>query len=365
VSYQVASLAQVLSGGTPILNLAIEDGSTVTVDRANLIRRICSLSLTDPNGTLVASTAKQLLSPLSGNEIAVYYGVVFSDGTQELILLGIFGIVDSNVDDSGGDLAITVDGSDRMRSIQRDVFTDTYSIAPGTDVGVAIQNVVLSRNVSPLAQQFAFEPTGHITPNAPIIYNAGDDPAQAIADLATSVGDELFYSPNGWLMLLPIPDPTTQPITWTYDGDSVPNTNIATDIQRTVSSDTVYNVWIRDGVGTGLGAPFRGQAQDDDPTSMTWVGGPYGEVPDYQSSSLYANQAAAQADAQAAKLRARGRVETVSITAIPKPDTDVDDVVSASRIRAGIAPNSLYVVDSFIIGLGSSGLLTATVRAVL
>jgi hypothetical protein len=52
------------------------------------------------------------------------------------------------------------------------------------------------------------------------------------------------------------------------------------------------------------------------------------------------------------------------LSAIPKPDADIDDVVSVTRVRAGIPASTLYVTDSFTMGLGSSGIHTITARTI-
>ena len=357
--FQVANLCQVLSNGVPILDLTIEEGSTFSKDRAGLIRSTASLLLTDPTGTLVASTANDVLTPF-GNEIDLSYGVTYDDGTTETPRLGILPIVDRFVDDSGGDLTITLDCADRARLIQRDVFTDVFVIPPNTNVGLAIQSIILSRNISPLAQQFNFAPTAFVTGSTPIVYSAGSDPLQAIVDLATGIGMAFFYDPNGIATLAPIPDPNEQPIAWPYtDG---PGTLI-TDLQPSIDSAKAYSMWVRDFAGTS-GAPVQGIAQDTNPASETWIGS-YGEVVDYQTSSLATTQAQVQVQANAAKLANLGAARTIVITAFPKPDNDVDSVFAVTRVRAGVAPGSLFVMDSEVMGLGTSGLQAMTCRAVV
>lgn len=355
-------MVQVLSNGTPILNLDIEDGSMLYADRASLIRRTTTCLLTDPNETLVASTAAQILTPY-GNEFSVYYGVTFDDGTQEFILQGIFGIVDVGIDDSGGDLRITLDGSDRSRAVQRDLFTDTFTIPPGTNIGLAIQSIILSRNVSPLVQQFNFAPTPFTTPSTPIVYLAGDDPLDAIANpqtgLAAMAGMQFFYDPNGIATLVPIPDPTLQPTWWPFDEG---NQNIAVELNRTLSSANAFNTVVVEGSGTGTGGlPIQATAQDTtSPIAVAKVG----EWVDYQSSSLVSSNAQAQVVANARLLIDKASVETVTITSVVVPDVDIDNVAEATRVRAGVAAQTRYVVDSFSIGLGTSGVLAANARLV-
>ena len=354
---------QVLSNGVPVLDLDVEDGSMVSGDRASSIRGTCTLILTDPNETLVASTAQSVLTPF-GTEVAVYYGITFDDGTQEFCLQGIFEIVDVNPDDTGVDLVITIDGSDRSYAIQKDLFDDYFTIPPNTDVGLAIQSIILDANVSPLCQQFAFAAAGFTTGIVPIVYSPGDDRLDAICNpqtgLAASIGMECFVNPNGIWELIPVPDPSQQPVWWDFDEG---NQNIAVELNRTLSSATAYNTVIRAGAGSGITAFPPAVAQDTNPLSPTFIG-TVGEWVDYSSSNLYATQAQAQVAANAALLVDLGSVETVVATSVVVPDVAVDKVFGATRVRAGIPAHTLYVVDSFQLGLGTSGTLASTARLV-
>src|SRR5665213_3271742 len=215
-----ASRAEVWSGETNLtpLGLQIEASSTVTVDRNNLSRATCSLVLTDPfAGTpeaLVPQDAGDLLYPV-GNELVVYNGITYPDGTQELIQLGVFGLIDADFDDQANDLVITLVGSDRSVACQHAGFTSAYTIAPGTNVGAAIQTLLASLQTG-LSISYAFTPTASVTPTTPIVYLPGDDPFAKANDLATSIGNELFFAPTGVCTMIPVPDPMVAGISWDY-----------------------------------------------------------------------------------------------------------------------------------------------------
>jgi Fe-S cluster assembly iron-binding protein IscA len=69
--------------------------------------------------------------------------------------------------------------------------------------------------------------------------------------------------------------------------------------------------------------------------------------------------------ANAAGLVAKGSTRSITLTALVKPDHDIDDVVEATRVRAGIAPGSLFVLDNFSITFGTAGTLQAGCRSVV
>ena len=360
-SHQIATLAQVWSGGTAT-TLAVEDSTTVSVDRASLIRRNFSVVLTDPFvGTpqaLVPSQASSLLAPY-GNEITLSRGITYADGTVELLPLIVGGIADTSVDDSGGDLVLTLTGGDRGATCSRAGFTDVYSIAPGTNVGTAIQTLLGSLQTG-LALVFSFAATTAVTPAAPVLYVPGDDPWAKACELAASIGFQLYFDPAGICTFVPVPDPHQTPAAWSYDEGAV---NIATHVSRKLSRSQAPNYIIRDGQGSGIDPPIRGIAQDSNPLSPTFVGGRYGRQVDYQSSNLYTNQAQCQAAADADLLTALGTVEGIELQAMVDPSTEVDRVIEVTRARSGVV-GARYVLDSFGIAFGTAGLIDVVGRRV-
>jgi enamine deaminase RidA (YjgF/YER057c/UK114 family) len=149
-------------------------------------------------------------------------------------------------------------------------------------------------------------------------------------------------------------------VSWTYAEGAA---NIADGLRRVVSRAKAPNYIIRTGVGSGLSSPVSAVAQDADPLSPTFVGGKYGVVPDPQSSPLITTQAQAQAAANAALRVALGTVEGVTVSAVAKPDHDVDDVIVVTRARSGLNA-AKYVIDSFLFSFGAAGGLAITARSV-
>lgn len=356
--YALATLAEIWSSGTLVQTLSVDPGSTVTVDRTAAIRRHCALTLTDIDGTLTPTGASDLLTPY-GNEVRLYRGITYPNGNQELVRLGVFGIEESDVDDRQNDLVLTVTGMDRARSIQRTTFTDTYSVAPAQNLSAAIQALLNSLSLG-FSLTYAVTPTSAVTPGSPTVCKAGDDPWKAATDLAKAAGYELWFDVSGVCTMQPVQDPITSPVTWAYDEG--PN-NITIALKRKLTRATAANYVIRDGQSSGHAAPVRGVAADVNPASQTYIGGSYGTVVDYKASALYANQAQAQAAASADLLLNLGSVESLSISAIPKPDHDAGDVIEVTRARSKLS-SAYYVLDSFTMGMDPSALLQAQARRV-
>lgn len=351
--------AEIWAGPTLLRTFNIEASSTLNVDRNSIIRRHATVVLVDYDNTITPTNASSIFTPY-GNELKLYRGLQYTNGDIELCRLGTFGIEDVMIDDSGPNLVITITAYDRARAVQRAGFTDVYTVPTGSNLGDAIKNLISSRQTG-LTFNYKFSPTTITTPTiAPIVYKPGEDPWAKATEMAISMGFELYFNTEADCVLLPIPNPQTSPLAWSYDEGP---TQLATKIKRSVTRAKAANFIIRDGQGSGILVPVRASATDNNPSSPTYIGGPYGQVVDYKSSALYFTLAQAQAAADAELLKALGTIESLSIGAIPKPDHDVDDIIEVTRARVGLT-SVYYVVDSFSLGFGSAGVLDMSCRAI-
>lgn len=322
---------------------------SVTVDVNNAIRRTCKLDFVDRTGALTPATASDLLSPLTGNELKLYRGITYPTGGAELIPLGVFGISKVDVNDTPAGVTIAIEGYDRARRVQRAALTDTYRIADGTNVATAIQALIASR-VPGLT--YAFTTTTVTTPG--IVYKTGDDPwAKALA-LAASIGCDLYFDALGTCSLVPVPDPTTQPVSWTYAGASTTVTKLS---HGYVDVDT-YNDFVVTGGGTGVATPVRAVAKDTNPQSPTYISGAYGDVVKVVSSNLITTAAQALTVATALLQRSIGVAERLTFDIIVNPAHDVGDVVRVTRGKV----DANYVLDALTVPLDPSSAMVAVAR---
>lgn len=361
--------AEVWGGEVLLARFQMEASSSLTVDRNNAMRRTISVVLTegvafDPLGNIVPVVPRGpngIFTPY-GNELVTYSGLAYPDGTQELIQDGVFGIGENDMDGSGADLVVTLLASDRGAAFQRAGFADLWPVTPGVDLGGEIQRMLSSLPVG-FTPTFNFAPTGFLTPAAPPIFKPGDDPWAGAIQMATDAGCELFPDPTGVITLLPVPNPVGSPTAWTYaEGLG----NLATEIVRSLSRKTAFNYVIATGSGSGVAVPIQSQSPhgiDLNSASSTFVGGKYGrQVLNYTSPNINV-QAQADTVADAQLLLSLGSIEAITLTAFPKPDHDVDDVISVTHTPTGIAAG-LYVMDGYTKGYGSGGKLVAGCRSI-
>lgn len=349
-SHAVVTRAEVLDGGTVVQTLAITGGS-VTVDKTAAVRRSCSVELVDPTGALVPADAADLLHPSSGNELRLWRGITLPTG-DELVPLGVFRLMKPAISDTGDALTMRIDGMDRTRRVQRARFTDVYVIASGTNYATAIQTLLASRVPS---LTFSFATTTRTTPQ--LVFEAGSDPWEAATSMATAIGYELFFDPAGTCVLRAEPDPSTDPVVWTYQ-EGADATVLSLD--KDLDDEHTYNHVIVTGESSGNAAPVRAEARDDNASSPTYYLGDYGDVPYFYTSPLITTVAQAQDAADALLRRVLGVAEEVSFSAVVNPAHDAGDVMRITRARMRVDAN--YLLERVEVPLAATDAMSTTTR---
>lgn len=131
-NHTVISKAEVWATDQKLSEIDIESGA-VEISTSNAIRRSCKVNLiTDrTNNNLVPDNQFDLLNPF-GNELRLYRGVRFADGTNEYVPLGVFVITDVTISDTNDGVSIEVSGEDRSLIISRNKWTAPYQLVTGT-----------------------------------------------------------------------------------------------------------------------------------------------------------------------------------------------------------------------------------------
>lgn len=333
-SHQVAIKAEVYDNGLLQTTLEVLGGS-VTIDGSAVVRRTCTISLTDEDGTLTPSEASDLLAPF-GNEIKLYRGATISDA-DDTVPIGVFGIEASNVSGQRGGLTIDITGSDRAAKVQRARWTSAYAIASATNYATAIHDLLTSR-VSGLS--FNFTTTSRTTPALVFGDSTQNDPWAAAQKLATDIGCELFFDADGVCVLRTIPDPSTASTAWTYAEGS---TATILGVKRAMSREGVYNHVIVAGEPVDGTTPVRAEAYDDDPASPTYYLGDFGDVPYFYTSPLITSTAQAQDVANGLLRKVLGAVETVDVEIIPNPGHEASDIIQVTH--ASTVTDDRFVLD--------------------
>jgi len=354
-SHEVYSYIDVFSPNQQTVRLPATGGE-VTCDRTATTRRACKATCVDPSGLLVPSTTDSLLTPY-GTILRPYRGVRYADGTIEVLPLGVFRLANSSVNDStGGSPDISLEAYDLSRTVSRDKFISPYVIPVGTNLITAIQDI-LARTFPDL--NYDAIGTTRVT-TAPKLYDVGNDPWGAATDLATSLGCDLYFDVEGWVVIAPPVDIDALPTPdFTYiEGDGCTMLNL----RRTFTDEPGFNGVVITGESPGDELPaVRAVAWDEEPTSATYHLGPYGEVPTFITDQTIKIQDDAQATADQLLRNLLGFSQGLSISGIVNPSYEAGHVVQVERERSRVS--GLYAVDSFNVPLKAADTQSLTLRA--
>lgn len=351
---------EVLQGGAPIAELETVYGGSVDFDsRAASRARLESLTLVD-DGTmgLIPTQADSLLAPTSGHELRVSRGVTWGDSVY-LAQLGIFVIERTSVSDSGDGYAISVSGQDRSQRYVDAAFEAPYQVAGGTLARDAILTIL--GDASP-DFEYIFVDTS--VPLPFLGAEEGEDRWAFCQGIAAAMGCELFFNSDGVLVLQPIPAPNTSPAATYAEGEG----GVLLSVNREWDRGEVYNRVIVTGESTQIeGTPPRGVATDNDPTSPTYYGDPFGRKPYFWSNQFIVpttgdptGNLAATTAAEGLLARILGMPAAIDFQAIVDPDRRPGQTILIDREPT--APSELHVIDRVSIPLDFESPMSAVTR---
>lgn len=329
------------------------NSGTITVDSRRAIRRQCSLTFVDYDGTLTPENSKSPLVPYN-RELRIYRGATLGDGTDEMVPLGVFIITDVSIADRPNKIEISVEGSDRSLRIARAKWADNkFYIASGTAKETAIANILTDRWPS---VQYQFPATGQTTA---IIYptlDTSSDPWRQALKIAESAAMDLYFDVDGVCKMRTIPDLDTSTAIIAYeDGDEA----VLTSLDRSLSTIETFNGVIYTGEGSNLALGIIGSAWDENSASPTYRY-TYGDAPMFKSSPTILTLAEANAAAAAELRKVIGATEKIEWGQIVNPAHDVFDVVQITRGVSKV--DAVVMLDSISIPLEPSGEMKAVAR---
>lgn len=267
------------------------------------------------------------------------------DGSRdELLPLGVFNLNDTEIQDGYDGLSLELSGSDRSRRVSRNRWEKTYVVYAGANVADVIRRIISDRLPG---TQFNFASTTEIVGTLFFGEDSNNDPWQNALDLALGAGMELYFDAYGICCLRPEPNPDVDPVVWTFE-DQINPTII--DLRRRVTDENTYNRVVVIGEGSSVDAPVRGEAEDLDPASPTYVLGPYGRSTLIVRSDKVITTQQAQRAAEAILLRQKGATEEIELQVVPNPALEGGDIMAVDRSLSQVRGN--FIVDSMQIPFG-------------
>ncbi len=297
-------------------DIAVSEG-TIRVDLEGQIRRTGSITVADPR---LVPTLSTTLSPL-GTEVKVRQGIVYPNGEEELVPLGVFRLSETSWSALGR--IPTIQLYDRSKMMQ-DADMGNYYGRPGKlakDVILEILGWFYPKlGLTPEAvfdnvvQDYRL-PGGHL-------FEASSH-WEAIDELAKNMGGRLYFDVDGFPRVRAL-----QELTVASAPDlTIDAGGILIDADRTYSAEGIRNSVTVVGAAQTNGAIPRGTVSNVDPASPLRYGGPYGKVTEVINDSSLTTTAQCLARAKVELAKYIGPSYSVDFTSVPNPALDVGDII--------------------------------------
>lgn len=354
-SHTVSTRVEVWSGSQKLFNLDVSTGS-VDVSTDSAVRRSCTVEFhqSRSDNTLVPDTAFDAITPY-GNELRLYRGILFTDGSEELIPLGVFVITKVAIADKDDGVTVTLSGSDRSVRVTRNKWLSPYSVSAGS-LTTALTGLLQDRwagidiSFPTIADQVSPQVLGQ---------DNSSDPWKDAVLLAEVCGYDLFFNQNGQCTLRQFPDLDAATVSDSYtEGED----GVIVSLEREDSTEDTVNGIVYITESSWALTPFRIEVWDEDPNSPTYRYGNFGQVPKIVSQSAVTDQSQAVTAATALLARELGRSQAVSWEQIPDPALDAFDVLSVTNTGAKVSRT--LIVDKISLPLESSAMMRVTARTV-
>lgn len=331
--HQMTARGELWFADTMLADIPIVSG-TLNADRGSVVRRTMELEI-DPG--LAPRSINDQLTPF-GSWMRVLRGVRFPNGTviEEQVFSGRVDAVEF------GRSANRVRCSDMAAAIVDGRFEQPYTASKGMLVVDQMKALIL--DVIPDAQ-FDIDTTSTATITTPATWDR--ERAPALDNLATTLGCDWMYGPDGMFHIIPMPTLVDSAAEWVIDAGDV---GVTITHLTTLDRAQTYNAVVVNGEPPDGRAPVVGIAHDTDPTSPTRWGGPFGKVPKFFSSQFITTQA--QADSVALSMLGDmvSGTRSVAITCIPNPRLRTNMVVYVND-GSGSDWSGLYYVQSLTLPL--------------
>lgn len=337
-------------GVDPVGDLLPIIEGTVTLDGTAAVRGSLDLTVaaTWPDTTTTAD-----LVPY-GSEVFITRGLDLGNGTFERAPLGYFRLTDVEQSDPGS--PIRVSGQDRMGGIIDSRLLSPVQY-PATATYASVINALVLEVYPGATINYTWPPGYSAATTIGRTVVAEEDRHAFIDDLVTGLGMIWFWDYRGHLVIKAPPAPTG-PATWTADPG---RDGVLVSVGRSRNRDGVHNAVVARGEALDDQAPVYAVAMDDDPSSVTYWYGPYGQVPRFYSSPLITTTAQAQSAADSLLAQETGMPYEVAFTQIVNPALEPFDVVEL--IHPGPPETTeTHVLDGLSIPLSPDGVMPCRTR---
>lgn len=355
LNHKVVVYAEVWNSERKLIDLNIDTGK-VSVTANNNIRRTCEIHLTTDRTTtnLVPATGFDSLAPF-GNQLKLFRGIQYDDGTTESIPLGVFVMTEVKVTDRNEGVDMVIRGEDKSIIVSRNKWTSAYQMINGT---LETSLTALLQNRYPdIKLDF---PITNVTVNQIVLGSDSSlDPWADAVNIAQLVGYDLFFDVKGVCTMKQFPSLDASSVVATYKEGS--GTTV-TQVDRNISTKETYNGVIYTIEGSQVTTPIRVEIWDDNTASPTYRYGVFGSVPTFITTNLINTSADAIKAASLILNTVIGAQEQIDFSSVVDPSLDVNDVVYIKSIGSKV--DRTVIIDSLDIPLEYTGTLSVKTRVV-
>jgi Domain of unknown function (DUF5047) len=346
-SHRVVVTAEVMEQGELLATLPSVTGGNVQVEHSG-VTRSGTVEIEDASNLLTPGEATDLLAPY-GNDLRISRGVMFPDGTTELVPVATLRIATCTIEWP----RIIVTGYDAGWVVSRARFTAPYTIPKGENYIDGISEMLSTRMPS-LLVNFPIE--DETTPL--LIFDTDVDPWEQARQMAETIGYRLTVNPLGVAEMAPEPALDDVEPEWYFtEGEN----SVLLSITKTYDVEQTYNGVIVTGENTTADTPVpRAEAWDTDTSSPTHYLGKYGKVPLFFASPLVLSNSQAYKTALTILRKQLGLSEDVSLGSLVNPALDVGDAVIIRHAHTNV--DGIYLLDSFNVPLRATDPMQASAR---
>lgn len=310
---------------------------TVTADRKARARRTFSTEI-------ALHEWEDIPVDIASSRVQVWTGVYIGNLSM-MVPVGVFRVDEISRLNAG---TVSLSGSSLEEYVTDNQWLETGEIAAGSPIIQSIKQIVVDSVPGDVEFDVHAEAAARDTVLAVALpYEVGDTKWDALESLAYDIKCEVYCDPTGKFRIYPRPEPDrATPVIGVQEGAD----GVLMALNVAVTRDQTYNGWIAMGESTNSDVPPHSAiVLDDDPSSPTRWGGPFGKRPSVYRSKLLDTKDKCREKAEELLLESKAMTRRMDFSAIPNPALEPDDVVQVSMLNG---TTELHMITRLEIPMG-------------
>jgi hypothetical protein len=321
-------------------------GGSVSFDGESAEQWACQVTIAGEEW--VPRNPGDYLDPRTGLRFRIWWRLMINGGFVD-VPTGTFVLEDPRITDDGAIPSTSVRGRDPLTVIRRAGYGSSVISVGGMTVPAALIRIMGS--IAPRTP-FRIDATSYVT--LPATYElTGQDPVDDMTNIASQAGLVIRTDPEGRVVCSPNPTPQNLRADW-QEGPDCP----VTDLSRAVNTSQMVNSVTVVSTNPEVVPPISITVEDTDPSSTTWIGGPWGKRTLTIRTDSIATDAGARSMATGILNGRRRPQEEISIEVPPRGDLGYRDKVSLARSMSGVA--NTYRIAGWALAFGNAQEVTKT-----